>query len=734
MTAFASRVTTVIADDEPLARRRLHELLGEVPWISLVGEAADGVDAVRLIDQLRPDLIFLDVMMPGLSGLEVLSHIQHHPTVVFTTAYDRFAVAAFEARALDYILKPFGRRRFASAPRAHSRVGDQRRTPSVERARDALARCPLSWLCARTAASPGGPSHRRPLRGERRLRHDPRGRAPIARESQDERSRIMLPPSFLRIHRSHIVNLRWSRPSRRRHGPLHRRHARWDAARRHAIGPEMASRAGNMMPRALKSWGWETLTVCVILAACAAANVLILAGRPAMTRTAMRTVDSALMADRERLGRDLGDWRRGMIDDGRWAAQLAALALDGSRRSVDSLVVTQIPTARLWLVHRDGRTRTLVGGDPLKERHTWLASQSLARDTTLVAVTEALDATCASASRVRCRTSTPDGQPLLDRKERLLRRIPRLSMAGKDARVALTFPFEGGFVGTTWMRDATAPMISWPRDGWTLSDTSLAVRGGALPDTTPRFQLGISRDASRVMASSVMASRATIRRDADVRDRFHRPRRSHRTSDAQRSLAESRLLTQAESAATRASLAAIQARLTHFLQRVALGVRADHRRSRCRRRGPRSATRLFRYTSDCSERQMVRLADEWKFVRDYLEIGNPGSANACGLNCTRSRACDCGFRHSSCAAGRERDQAWRRPSPRRWNDSRDRCAGRRRHRAHRRGQRPRRERGRVARDARHRPSYAARTSRARDEVARRCCDDDGAGRRVHRTS
>lgn len=213
MTGSASRVTAVIADDEPLARRRLHELLGEVPWISLIGEAADGVDAVRLIDQLRPDLIFLDVMMPGLSGLEVLSHIQHHPTVVFTTAYDRFAVAAFEARALDYILKPFGRRRFASAlERIRESVDSNAAadTPSVERAREALGpSAPLSWLFVRergrvtpvnvatVARFEGSDDYVTIHTGDRQL---------LANLKMSDLE-TMLPPSFLRIHRSHIVNL-----------------------------------------------------------------------------------------------------------------------------------------------------------------------------------------------------------------------------------------------------------------------------------------------------------------------------------------------------------------------------------------------------------------------------------------------------------------------------------------------------------------------------------------------
>jgi two-component system LytT family response regulator len=108
------RVTTLIADDEPLALQRLRSLLSEIPWIALVGEAVDGAAAIRAIDSLAPDLVFLDVVMPDVTGLDILNRITHRPTVVFTTAYDKFAVAAFEARALDYLLKPFGRRRLVA--------------------------------------------------------------------------------------------------------------------------------------------------------------------------------------------------------------------------------------------------------------------------------------------------------------------------------------------------------------------------------------------------------------------------------------------------------------------------------------------------------------------------------------------------------------------------------------------------------------------------------------------
>src|SRR5215210_4186107 len=150
------RVTTLIADDEPLALQRLGTLLCEIPWITLVAEVGDGTDAVRAIDQLKPDLVFLDVVMPGLTGLEVLNRIEHRPTVVFTTAYDRYAVAAFEARALDYLLKPFGRRRLVEtlerlrpAVDADADAGEAA-ADTVDRGRAALdASAPLEWLFVR---------------------------------------------------------------------------------------------------------------------------------------------------------------------------------------------------------------------------------------------------------------------------------------------------------------------------------------------------------------------------------------------------------------------------------------------------------------------------------------------------------------------------------------------------------------------------------------------------------
>lgn len=105
-------IRAVVAEDEPLARRTLRDFIGDVEWMELVAEAENGVEAISKIEELRPDLVFLDVQMPEISGIQVLESIKHKPSVVFTTAFDHYAVTAFEFEAIDYLRKPFGRERF----------------------------------------------------------------------------------------------------------------------------------------------------------------------------------------------------------------------------------------------------------------------------------------------------------------------------------------------------------------------------------------------------------------------------------------------------------------------------------------------------------------------------------------------------------------------------------------------------------------------------------------------
>jgi two-component system LytT family response regulator len=113
----------VIVDDEPLARAVVREYLGSHPGVEIVAECANGFEAVKAVTELAPDLLFLDVQMPKLSGFEVLELLGREVPVIFTTAYDQYALRAFEVHAVDYLLKPFSEDRFAEAlSRARERL------------------------------------------------------------------------------------------------------------------------------------------------------------------------------------------------------------------------------------------------------------------------------------------------------------------------------------------------------------------------------------------------------------------------------------------------------------------------------------------------------------------------------------------------------------------------------------------------------------------------------------
>jgi two-component system LytT family response regulator len=118
----APTLRVLIAEDEPLARLHLRELVAATPGLTLAGEAADGITASRRLAEGDVDLVFLDIGMPRLDGVSLLERLADPPAVVFTTAYDVHAVQAFELGAVDYLLKPFGAERFA---RAVARVRDR---------------------------------------------------------------------------------------------------------------------------------------------------------------------------------------------------------------------------------------------------------------------------------------------------------------------------------------------------------------------------------------------------------------------------------------------------------------------------------------------------------------------------------------------------------------------------------------------------------------------------------
>jgi len=209
-----SRARVLIVEDEPLARRRLRELLDEIEWLECVGEAETGALGVEMIDSLHPDLVFLDIQLPELDGLEVMRRIQHQPAVIFTTAYDRYAVSAFEFEALDYLLKPFGADRLQVAlERARRMLRDPDAPPvreRVARAFEAPRDAPLTTFFVRDQGRLV-PVHTREIErleaDDDYVRVHTRGRVHLVYLTLNDFERRLDPASFLRIHRGHIVNL-----------------------------------------------------------------------------------------------------------------------------------------------------------------------------------------------------------------------------------------------------------------------------------------------------------------------------------------------------------------------------------------------------------------------------------------------------------------------------------------------------------------------------------------------
>ena len=114
---MAGKIKTLIVDDEPLARRNLRVLLERDPQIEILDECRNGREAVKAINTLSPDLIFLDIQMPEMDGFDVLARVgpEHIQAIIFVTAFDQYALKAFDVHALDYLLKPFDDERFARA-------------------------------------------------------------------------------------------------------------------------------------------------------------------------------------------------------------------------------------------------------------------------------------------------------------------------------------------------------------------------------------------------------------------------------------------------------------------------------------------------------------------------------------------------------------------------------------------------------------------------------------------
>jgi two-component system LytT family response regulator len=211
-------IKALVADDEPLARERILSLLQGESGIEVLGECRDGHEAIAAIRQLSPDLVFLDVQMPGADGFEVLSAVgpERMPMVIFVTAYDQHALKAFEVRALDYLLKPFDRERFHSAVQRARTSLEQQETGDLGRRLLALVKDlrPATPKTDRIVVKSAGRLFF--LRADEIDWIEAAGNyarlhvgtdSHLLRETMNSLEARLDPERFFRIHRSRIVNM-----------------------------------------------------------------------------------------------------------------------------------------------------------------------------------------------------------------------------------------------------------------------------------------------------------------------------------------------------------------------------------------------------------------------------------------------------------------------------------------------------------------------------------------------
>ena len=190
-------MNALIVDDERLARVELRRLLAAHPAIAIVGEAANGVAALDEIARLTPDLLFLDIQMPAMTGFELLERLEDVPQVIFTTAYDAFAIKAFEVNALDYLLKPIAPERLAAAL-ARLRAPVRREPLEQVFVRDG-DRCWIVRLTEISLFESEGNYTRVHFRAER----------PLVRRSLNALEERLDPHVFFRANRAQIFSLKW---------------------------------------------------------------------------------------------------------------------------------------------------------------------------------------------------------------------------------------------------------------------------------------------------------------------------------------------------------------------------------------------------------------------------------------------------------------------------------------------------------------------------------------------
>jgi two-component system LytT family response regulator len=211
MSSGEKKIRTVIVDDEDLARQMLHEFLSAHNEIEIVAECANGFEAVKAVTELKPDLLFLDIQMPKLDGFEVLELIGTELAIVFVTAFDEYALRAFDIHAVDYLLKPFGAERFETAlQRVKQRLGGK--LPTLAELSSA-ARPPARYA-ERIVVRDGTRVHIIPVAklDYAEAQDDyvalcTEGKTHLKQQTISSLETVLDPTQFIRIHRSYVVNL-----------------------------------------------------------------------------------------------------------------------------------------------------------------------------------------------------------------------------------------------------------------------------------------------------------------------------------------------------------------------------------------------------------------------------------------------------------------------------------------------------------------------------------------------
>jgi two-component system LytT family response regulator len=206
------KIAAVIVDDEELARAILREYLGAHPEIEIVAECANGFEAVKAVSELTPDLLFLDIQMPKLNGFEVLELMGPGPAVIFVTAYDQYALRAFEVHAVDYLLKPFTPQRLAEAlERARQRMERNEASPVPALVKQARA---SAKPVERVLVKDGSRVHVIPVEKIDYIQAQDDyvgikagGKEYLKQDTMAELESLLPPERFIRIHRSYILNI-----------------------------------------------------------------------------------------------------------------------------------------------------------------------------------------------------------------------------------------------------------------------------------------------------------------------------------------------------------------------------------------------------------------------------------------------------------------------------------------------------------------------------------------------